>query len=90
MIAFTVVYIQLTASQVGAKYLKRDLIVMSKCTCNPCTHGLDDYCKYSDDNKSKLIHDMRKALVQIQIEGGLSVARHKSIGELIDRVNSYE
>ena len=30
MTAFTVVYIQLTASQVGAKYLKRGLIVMKK------------------------------------------------------------
>ena len=30
MTAFTVVYIQLTASQVGAKYLKRDLIVMNE------------------------------------------------------------
>lgn len=30
MAAFTVVYIQLTALLVGAKYLKRGLIVMSK------------------------------------------------------------
>lgn len=30
MAAFTVVYIQLTALQVGAKYLKRGLIVMSE------------------------------------------------------------
>lgn len=30
MAAFTVVYIQLTASQVGAKYLQMDLIVMSE------------------------------------------------------------
>ncbi len=30
MTAFTVVYIQLTASQVGAKYLKRGLMIMSE------------------------------------------------------------
>ena len=63
MAAFTVVYIQLTASQVGAKYLKRGLIVMSeslgelKAIIDNAPNGADEFFMHQGSVNYICSHD---------------------------------
>lgn len=38
--------------------------MMSKCACNPCTHGLDDYCSGTISKYAKLTPSIQRALTE--------------------------